>query len=62
MARGLGIAMTAEGIETAEQAAHMRDLGCDVLQGFYFAKPMSRADLTDWALDKGPKVRRAAQG
>lgn len=48
MARGLGINMTAEGVETQEQAIHMRQMGCDVLQGYYFSKPMARENLVDW--------------
>ncbi|SHI35244.1 sensor domain-containing protein [Wenxinia saemankumensis] len=45
MCRRLGIAMTAEGVETREQADLMRELGCDRLQGFHFGPPMSRDDL-----------------
>lgn len=48
MANGLGIAMTAEGIETKEQSDLMRDLGCDVLQGYLYGQPMARADFLDW--------------
>jgi diguanylate cyclase (GGDEF)-like protein/PAS domain S-box-containing protein len=39
MARSLGIATIAEGIETADQAAILRRLGCDRGQGFHFARP-----------------------
>ncbi len=38
--RALDIAVTAEGIETAEHASMMIELGCERLQGFYFAEPM----------------------
>ena len=37
--------MIAEGVETMEQAHILKELGCDVLQGYAFAKPMSAADL-----------------
>lgn len=38
-AHDLGITVIAEGIETADEFAALRDLGVDLMQGFYFAKP-----------------------
>ncbi|MBS0125369.1 sensor domain-containing protein [Thetidibacter halocola] len=49
MCRGLGIPMTAEGIETRKHANLMRDVGCDILQGFHFAHPLPHESLMDWA-------------
>jgi diguanylate cyclase (GGDEF)-like protein len=43
LARGLGLTVTAEGIETAHEAQVLADLGCDRLQGFHFGKPQSSA-------------------
>jgi diguanylate cyclase (GGDEF)-like protein len=40
LARSLGIRTTAEGIETAEQAAELGVEGCDEGQGFYFSRPL----------------------
>jgi len=40
LGQGLGIAITAEGIETPEQLAELREMGCAVGQGFYFARPL----------------------
>ena len=45
LAHGLGIATTAEGVESAAQAAVMRRLGCDQLQGFHFGRPVAARDL-----------------
>jgi EAL domain-containing protein (putative c-di-GMP-specific phosphodiesterase class I) len=39
LARGLAVETTAEGIENAEQAKAMRELGCTQLQGFHFGRP-----------------------
>lgn len=38
IAHSMGKVVTAEGVETREQAELLRDLGCDYLQGWYFAK------------------------
>ena len=41
VAKSLNLSVTAEGIETAEQLEHLRALGCDHGQGYFFAKPMT---------------------
>jgi len=41
LATHLGIGVVAEGIETAEQLAHLRNLGCPLGQGFWFAQPLA---------------------
>jgi diguanylate cyclase (GGDEF)-like protein/PAS domain S-box-containing protein len=43
----LGFVTVAEGIETAAQASALRRLGCQLLQGFHFGRPMALADLVD---------------
>ncbi len=45
MGRALGIAITAEGVETALHADVAAELGIDTLQGYYFSKPVSERDL-----------------
>jgi diguanylate cyclase (GGDEF)-like protein/excisionase family DNA binding protein len=40
LAHGLGISVVAEGIETPLQAARLRDLGCDLGQGFTWSRPL----------------------
>ncbi len=45
MARTLGIAAIAEGVETSEQATRLLDLGCDVVQGFLFSRPVGAGQL-----------------
>lgn len=55
MAHTLDLRVVAEGVETAEQRDLLVELGCDELQGFFFAKPMSAAELELWAIhDDGP--------
>jgi EAL domain-containing protein (putative c-di-GMP-specific phosphodiesterase class I) len=49
LAKALKLKTCAEGVETAEDYTLMRDLGCDLVQGFYIAKPMPKLDLPRWA-------------
>lgn len=46
LARSLDIPVTAEGIETEEQAIAVRLVGCDSLQGYFFGKPMPPEQIT----------------
>jgi len=46
--KSMGIEVVAEGVETMEHAEILRDLGCDILQGYAFARPMSRDRLEDF--------------
>jgi EAL domain-containing protein (putative c-di-GMP-specific phosphodiesterase class I) len=48
-ARELGLNVTAEGVETAEQLARLKACGCDRVQGFLFARPMSAGELSTFA-------------
>ena len=55
LAQALGLKVVAEGVETEQQQDILRSLGCNELQGFLFAKPMSAKALALWAMnDDGP--------
>lgn len=45
LGKSLGKAITAEGVETEQQAAMLRRMGCHVFQGFAYARPMPAADI-----------------
>lgn len=45
LANDLGMPVIAEGVETAEDVEMLKKVGCQMVQGFYFAKPMSVADF-----------------
>ena len=48
IADALEIHTVAEGVETEAQAEILRDLGCDVFQGYLFAKPLGEVDLESY--------------
>jgi EAL domain-containing protein (putative c-di-GMP-specific phosphodiesterase class I) len=44
MAHNLGMQVVAEGVETQEQYARLRALGCEYVQGYLFSKPVPAAE------------------
>lgn len=56
---GLGCEAVAEGIESDAQAAVLRVIGCDVLQGYAIATPMAEEDFLGWARGIVPRRARA---
>ena len=48
MARELGLRVVAEGIETESVAKLLRQVGCEVAQGWHFAHAMAEAELVPW--------------
>mgnify|MGYP000461585706 CR=1 FL=1 len=49
-----GMEMIAEGVETARHLALLRDLGCDEVQGYLYARPLPLAELLDWLASHRP--------
>ncbi len=47
MAQGLNLRTIAEGVETAEQLTFLRLHSCDVVQGYYFSKPVPAAEFAE---------------
>ncbi len=58
MAHSLGLRVVAEGVETQAQRDLLVREGCDELQGYLFAKPMTAQALELWATDEGPAGSR----
>ena len=52
LVRSLGLRSVAEGVESAEIADRLRDLNCDVGQGWWLGEPMSPADATAWLRER----------
>lgn len=55
MAHHLGFKVLAEGVETAEQLAFLREHGCDMYQGYLHSKPMLEADFVQLLSSAGVK-------
>jgi len=69
LARALGVRVVAEGIEHQHQLEQLRDLGCEMGQGFHLAPPLSGVALLDWTGPELPlpgkavaKILRRGQG
>jgi EAL domain-containing protein (putative c-di-GMP-specific phosphodiesterase class I)/FixJ family two-component response regulator len=52
MAKKLGIVTVAEGIETEKDWNLLRELGCDLAQGYLIAKPLESSEFLAWARDQ----------
>ena len=55
LAHALGILVVAEGVETEAQLQHLRDLDCDLAQGYYFAHPLQPDQMTEYLSARGTR-------
>ncbi|MCM3759804.1 EAL domain-containing protein [Alkalihalobacillus oceani] len=53
LAHFLKIAVIAEGVESEEQLAYLKEQGCDTVQGYLHSKPLSASDYQTFLADKG---------
>src|SRR5947208_11584783 len=60
LGRGLGMKVTAEGVETAEQQLFLRAAGVHSMQGYRFGRPSSAADITRRLAE--PELSRVGEG
>ena len=58
LGRTFGLDVVAEGVESAEVAGRLAEMGCDYAQGFHFARPLPPQELPAWAQE----WRRARNG
>jgi EAL domain-containing protein (putative c-di-GMP-specific phosphodiesterase class I) len=55
LGNSLRLNVVAEGIETAAQLAYLKRQGCGIGQGYYFARPLTLAELSEWL--KGRSIK-----
>ncbi len=48
----LKVSITAEGVETKEQADYLKEMACDEIQGYYYSKPLPREALEAYLLEQ----------
>ncbi len=52
MAKNLGMTIVAEGVENAETSSLLQNLNCDMIQGYFFDKPLSEEDFKNRLMNK----------
>ncbi len=60
LAHSLDLRVVAEGVDNAETLVELRALGCDLAQGFHFAKPLPAAKVVPWITRNTPVVKVTA--
>ena len=60
----LGLSTTAEGVENREELLALQKMGCQLVQGYYFTRPLTAADFDTWwrASKANPGALVAAAG
>jgi EAL domain-containing protein (putative c-di-GMP-specific phosphodiesterase class I) len=56
MAKKLGISTVAEGVETQDQWDLVRELGCELAQGYFIARPVAASEFLTWARNQGGRT------
>lgn len=60
MADTLELDVIVEGIETTEQLKMFRELGCHIVQGYYFYEPLSVEKINKWLQENQEKLKKGA--
>ena len=73
MAHNLGLKVVAEGIETADSMQYLKQIGCDIGQGYHIGRPMAADEVVAWhehwiasavsnRRKRNPRIRRGETG
>jgi diguanylate cyclase (GGDEF)-like protein/PAS domain S-box-containing protein len=62
LARNLGLEVTAEGVEDERTSLALRDMGCDLGQGYFFSRPLALKPLVAWLRESPLGLRLGGDG
>jgi diguanylate cyclase len=62
LAHALGLTLVAEGAEDQATVDALAGLGCDVVQGYHFSRPLPPEQLWAWLQDRPPATTRSLAG
>ncbi len=58
LGRNLGLEVVAEGVETIEHWERLRELGCNIAQGYYLSRPVPADELCSWLRQRADAISR----
>lgn len=61
LAEAFEVPTVAEGVETAEQAFTLKAMGCDIIQGYYFSRPLPADEFEQYLLENRPRKMNTAE-
>jgi len=62
LGHGLGLQATAEGIEDGETLEYLREIGCEMAQGYHIARPMPANQVASWLLNRARNTEETRLG
>ncbi|MBQ7669687.1 MAG: EAL domain-containing protein [Clostridia bacterium] len=61
IANYLSVPVIAEGVETEEQYSALRELGCDIIQGYYFSRPVPPEEFEKYLIERKHQLEEAGE-
>ena len=52
LAESIEVPCIAEGVETREQADALKQMGCDIIQGYYFSRPLPAQEFVNYVRER----------
>ena len=61
IAKFLNVPVVAEGVEDEKQLITLKDIGCDIIQGYYFSRPVPPAEFAEFLLTEKEKKKKSEE-